>query len=55
MAIIPIPTTFKLRWKHWLLLVALMTLSTMFISCNTVEGVGEDIQHAGYHIERAAR
>ncbi|MCH7228252.1 entericidin A/B family lipoprotein [Haloferula sp. A504] len=22
--------------------------------CHTVEGVGEDVQHAGYHIEEAA-
>jgi predicted small secreted protein len=37
-----------------LLLVSAVT-SLIITGCNTVQGVGEDVQHAGYHIKRAAR
>jgi predicted small secreted protein len=41
--------------KRWLIPAALLVASCLFSSCNTMEGVGEDIQHAGHHIEHAAQ
>ncbi len=37
-----------------LLLVASALLSMVGTSCNTVRGVGRDVEHVGGHIERAA-
>lgn len=41
--------------KRLILLVLASALLTLVgTSCNTVRGVGRDVEHAGYHIEKAA-
>ncbi len=37
-----------------LLLVAAVIWTIAGTSCNTVRGVGQDVEHVGGHIERAA-
>jgi predicted small secreted protein len=34
--------------------IALLSLSLLTAACNTMEGLGEDVQHGGSHIEDAA-
>jgi predicted small secreted protein len=40
--------------KKLLALVVLVGLTTSMVACETMEGVGQDTQHAGQSLERAA-
>ncbi|MCE9519993.1 MAG: entericidin A/B family lipoprotein [Verrucomicrobia bacterium] len=44
----------KTSHKHLLLFLAAALLIFAGTSCNTVRGVGRDVEHVGGHIERAA-
>lgn len=35
--------------------IALLSLSLLTAACNTMEGLGEDVQRGGAHIEDAAK
>jgi predicted small secreted protein len=43
--------SFKTRF-----ILSLLALATIIVvsSCRTMRGLGQDVQHAGHHIERAA-
>ncbi|MFZ4764359.1 MAG: entericidin A/B family lipoprotein [Roseimicrobium sp.] len=46
----------KTSHKRLFLLLLASALGTLIgTSCNTMRGVGRDVQHAGSHIEAAAR
>lgn len=40
--------------KKYIVLVALLALSVSFSACNTMEGLGQDIQNGGQNLEDAA-
>lgn len=39
----------------FLTLIAFAVASFSLTACNTVEGAGEDIEHAGHHVQKAAQ
>jgi predicted small secreted protein len=41
--------------KHFLLITAVLASLASLSACNTMDGIGKDIQKAGQSIEEAAR
>jgi entericidin B len=40
--------------KKLLIITALLAFSTSLVACNTMEGLGQDIQHGGENLENSA-
>ena len=40
--------------KNWIATLTLISLTTLLAACNTMEGLGEDMQAGGENLEDAA-